>query len=129
MVINSDIQSKIYKLSNGDSYEIIPRVYMSNTGMYFTLISKNNRVVLAWSPGDGYHDGLYPRGFYIPTKVVYYPAGKFVELFSRGLAPSTLMSRMANNSKKETIFMSSLFDEDRARKILPKKIYEIFMKW
>lgn len=129
MVINSNILSKIYTLSNGDSYEIFPRVYMPNTGMYYTLISKNNRVVLAWSPGDGYHDGLYPRGFYIPSKVVYSPAGKFVGQFSRGLAPSTLMSRMANNSKKETIFMSYLFAEDRARKILPKKIFELFMRW
>lgn len=129
MVINSDIQSKIYKLSNGDSYEIIPHVYMPDTGMYFTLISKNNRVVFAWSQGDGYHDGLYPRGFYIPYKVVYYPAGKYVTQFSRGLAPSTLMSRMANNSKKETIYMSHLFAEGRARKILPKKIFELFMRW
>ena len=73
MVINSNIQSEIYKFSNGDSYEIIPRVYMPNTGMYYTLISKNNRVgikIKKNSNSKDYDLDIGFRGIYTPKQVI-----------------------------------------------------------
>ena len=111
-------------------YEIVKYVFMSGDSMLYHLIVKDNKVILAWSHGEGYSQNKnkrYLRGYYAPCTVKWSGKSKTVEDAIGKLTPSTIISRMANNHRKQTIFMSYI-PKSLVKDILPNKVIDYFRR-